>query len=105
MFLSFIPAWLGCCLLYGASPQQKILSQSLPTVSSRLGAALLIMLSGILLFNAMPLVSGLIAALTLVCCFLPLITLLAAYGRLYLKVATVVISVMSIVFYSLGGAA
>jgi len=105
MFLSFIPAWLACCLLYGTSTRQQVLSEPLPAMSSRGAACVLISLSVALLVNALPSVSALIVGLSLVCCLLPLITLISAYGRGYLIGATVLVGVSCVLFYLMGASA
>ena len=96
MFLSFIPAWFACCLLYGASPKQKILNKPLPFQKSWLTALLLIGLVVAILLFALPIVSALIMSLSLICCFLPLVTLISAYKRQYLYLSTAIICLIAL---------
>ena len=95
MFLSFIPAWLACCLLFGTSPRQTILNKPLPVISSRLIAVILLGAMLLQLFMNLPTVSALITGFALVCCFLPLITLISAYKKYYLVLASLVVCVLS----------
>jgi hypothetical protein len=96
MFLSFIPAWLACCLFFGTSQRQTFLKKPLPLLSSRIIG--LILLWGMLLqlFIHLPTVSALITGFALVCCFLPLITLISAYKKYYLALASFLVCVLSI---------
>ncbi|NRA62275.1 MAG: hypothetical protein HRU25_15535 [Psychrobium sp.] len=93
MFLSFVPAWLACCILYGSSRHQKILVKPLPAKMSALIAALFVVLSIYLLVSVLPTVSAFIVAFTLICCLLPLITLISAYGQQYLTCSTALVIV------------
>lgn len=77
--------------------------QPLPAMLSKAGAGVLIVIMTSLLLTSLPTVSGLILALTLVCCLLPLITLIGAYGRSHLLVATMVVTSTSVCCYLLGG--
>ena len=97
MFLSFIPAWLACCLLYSASPKQKILKEALPTKISWLTAFILFGLMVFILFEYLPAVSALITGLSLICCFLPLITLISAYKKQYIYLATTVVFLIALI--------
>jgi len=96
MFLSFIPAWLACCLLYGASSKQKIFNKPLPAKKSWFTALLLIGVVVAILLFTLPTVSALILSLSLVCCFLPLITLISAYKKQYLYLSTAVICLIAL---------
>lgn len=97
MFLSFIPAWLACCLFFGTSQRQTLLKKRLPVISSRLIAVILLGTMLLQLFMHLPTVSALITGFALVCCFLPLITLISAYKKYYLVLASFLVCVLSIV--------
>jgi hypothetical protein len=103
MFLSFIPAWLACCLFYGTSKRQTLLKNPLPALPSRITAIILLWIMLLQLFIHLPAVSALITGFALVCCFLPLITLISAYKKYYLLLASILIGVFSIAFSSMGG--
>ena len=105
MFLSVIPGWLACCLLYGSSDKQQVWRQPLPAMLTKIVGGILIAVMTSLLLVSLPTISGLILALSMVCCLLPLITLVGAYGRSHLLVATMIVTSTSLVFYLLGGTA
>jgi hypothetical protein len=102
MFLSFIPAWLACCLFFGTSQRQTLLKKSLPVLSSRVIGVILLWGMLLQLFVHLPTVSALITGFALVCCFLPLITLISAYKKYYLVLASFLVCLLSIVFSFMG---
>ena len=102
MFLSFIPAWLACCILFGTSQRQTVLKKPLPVKSSRVVVVILLCAMLLQLFAHLPTVSALITGFALVCCFLPLITLISAYKKYYLVLASVFVCVVSIAFSIMG---
>jgi hypothetical protein len=97
MFLSFIPAWMACCLFFGTSQRQTLLKKPLPVISSRVIAVILLGTMLLQLFMHLPEASALITGFALVCCFLPLITLISAYKKYYLVLASFLVCVLSIV--------
>jgi hypothetical protein len=97
MFLSFIPAWMACCLFFGTSQRQTLLKKPLPMISSRVIAVILLATMLLQLFMHLPAVSALITGFALVCCFLPLITLISAYKKYYLVLASFLVCALSIV--------
>jgi hypothetical protein len=97
MFLSFIPAWMACCLFFGTSQRQTLLKKPLPVISSRVIAVILLGIMLLQLFMHLPTVSALITGFALICCFLPLITLISAYKKYYLVLASFLVCVLSIV--------
>ncbi|MFT5815494.1 MAG: hypothetical protein ACI9VT_003267 [Psychroserpens sp.] len=97
MFLSFIPAWLACFLLFGTSQRQTVFVKPLPVIISRVVAVILLCAMLSQLFLYLPTVSALITGFALVCCFLPLITLISAYKKYYLVLASFLVCVLSIV--------
>jgi hypothetical protein len=97
MFLSFIPAWMACCLFFGTSQRQTLLKKPLPMISSRVIAVILLATMLLQLFMHLPTVSALITGFALVCCFLPLITLISAYKKYYLVLASFLVCALSIV--------
>jgi hypothetical protein len=103
MFLSFIPAWLACCLFYGTSQRQTVLKKPLAALPYRVTATMLLWLMLLQLFMYLPTVSALIKGFSLVCCFLPLITLISAYKKYYLLLTSVLVCLFSIVFSAVGG--
>jgi len=103
MFLSFIPAWLACCLIYGTSQRQMLFKSPLLVIPSLITAAILLWLMLLQLFVHLPTISAWITGFTLVCCFLPLITLISAYKKYYLLLTSTLICVLSIVFSMIGG--
>jgi len=103
MFLSFIPAWLACCLLFGTSQRQTLLNKPLPVISSRLIAVILLGAMLLQLFMHLPIVSALITGFAVVCCFLPLVTLISAYKKYYLVLASFLVCVLSIAFSVMEG--
>ena len=103
MFLSFIPAWLACCLFFGTSQRQTLSKKTLPVISSRVIAVILLGVMLLQLFMNLPMVSALITGFALVCCFLPLITLISAYKKYYLVLASFLVCVLSIVFSVMEG--
>jgi hypothetical protein len=103
MFLSFIPAWLACCLFYGTSQRQTVLKKPLAALPYRVTATMLLWLMLLQLFMYLPTVSALITGFSLVCCFLPLITLISAYKKYYLLLTSVLVCLFSIVFSAVGG--
>lgn len=103
MFLSLIPAWLACCLFYGTNQRQTLLNKPLPALSFRITAILLLFVMLFQLFRHLPTVSALITGLSLVCCFLPLITLVSAYKNQYLWLTSTLVFVLSISFAVIGG--
>jgi len=103
MFLSFIPAWLACCFLYGSSQRQTLLKKPLPALPFRITAILLLWLMILQLFNHLPTVSALITGLSLVCCFLPLITLISAYKKQYLWLSSTLVFALSVTFTLIDG--
>jgi len=102
MFLSFIPAWLACCLFYGSSQRQTLLNKTLPAVPSRITAIILLWIMLLQLIMHLPTVSAFITGLALVCCFLPLITLISAYKKYYLVLTSVLVCLLSITFFVIG---
>ena len=104
MFLSFIPAWLACCLFFGTSQRQTLLKKPLPVISSRIIAVILLGAMLLQLFMHLPTVSALITGFALVCCFLPVVTLVSAYKKYYLVLASLVVCVLSIALSVIEGA-
>ncbi|WP_057830024.1 hypothetical protein [Colwellia sp. TT2012] len=96
MFLSFIPAWFACCILYGSSSKQKVFKKSLPILVSRVTVVILLALMLIILLQHLPTVSALITALSLLCCFLPLVTLISAYKKYYLQLSSALICLLAL---------
>ncbi len=96
MFLSFIPAWLACCLFFSTSQRQTLLKKPLPVISGRIIAVILFGAVLLQLTMHLPMVSALITGFALVCCFLPLITLISAYKNYYLVLASFLVCVFSI---------
>lgn len=103
MLLSFIPAWIACCFLYGSSRRQTLLKKSLPVQSFRVIATLLLWVMLLQLFDYLPTVSALITGLSLVCCFLPLVTLISAYKKQYMWLTSMLIFILSIALTVIGG--
>jgi hypothetical protein len=103
MFLSFIPAWVACCLFYGTSQRQALLKKPLPALSFRITAILLLWVMLLQLFRHLPTVSALITGFSLVCCFLPLVTLISAYKKQYLWLTSVLVFALSVSFTVIGG--
>jgi len=103
MFLSFIPAWLACCCLYGSSQRQTLLKESLPALPLRIMAIILLCMMLVALLNHLPTASALITGLSLVCCFLPLVTLISAYKKQYIWLTTTLVFALSIAFTVIGG--
>ncbi len=103
MFLSFIPAWMACCLFFGTSQRQTLLKKTLPVISSRVIAVILLATMLLQLLMHLPTVSALITGFALVCCFLPLITLISAYKKYYLVLASFLVCALSIVLSVLEG--
>jgi hypothetical protein len=103
MFLSFIPAWLACCLLYSTSKNQHFFKEPLPAVPTRLTAIILMWIMVVLLFQVLPSISALITGFSLICCFLPLVTLIAAYKKHYLYLTSVLVCLFSVMFTLMGG--
>ena len=102
MFLSFIPAWLACCLFYGTSQRQTLLKKPLSVVPSRITAIILLWIMLLQLALHLPTVSAFITGFALVCCFLPLITLISAYKKYYLVLTSALVCVLSIMFFVMG---
>ena len=96
MFLSFIPAWFACCLWYGSSSKQTFLKKSLPIFASRITVVVLLVVMLLILFKHLPTTSALITGLSLVCCFLPLVTLISAYKKYYLHLGSIVICLLAL---------
>jgi magnesium-transporting ATPase (P-type) len=88
MLLSFIPAWLACAILYGTSAKQKILPRKLPLLPSLVAIMVLLFLAQIILAQYLPVITVIIVVFSLVCCFLPIITLISAYKNRYLLMST-----------------
>jgi len=96
MFLSFIPAWLACLIWYGSSSKQKLLKKSLPILVSSITVLMLLGLMFTILIMHLPTVSALITGLSLVCCFLPLVTLISAYKKYYLHLSSGLICIVAL---------
>ena len=96
MLLSFIPAWFACFIWYGSSPKQTFLKNSLPMLISRITVAVLLGLMLFILFKHLPTVSALITGLSLVCCFLPLVTLIASYKKYYLRLSSAIVCLVAL---------
>lgn len=103
MFLSLIPAWLACCLFFGTSQRQTLLKKTLPIISSQVIAVILLGIMLLQLFMHLPTVSALITGFALICCFLPLITLISAYKKYYLVLASFLVCALSIVLFVFEG--
>ncbi len=103
MFLSFIPAWMACCLFYGTSRHQKFFKKCLPVLPARITAVILLWIMTVILFHFLPSVSALITGFSLICCFLPLITLIAAYQKYYLYLSSGLVCIFAVVFSAFGG--
>lgn len=96
MLLSFIPAWLACAILYGTSAKQKILPRKLPLLPSLVAIMVLLFLAQIILAQYLPVITVFIVAFSLVCCFLPVITLIGAYKNRYLLMSTGLVSMIGL---------
>ena len=96
MLLSFIPAWLACAILYGTSSKQKVLTRKLPLLPSLVAIIVLLFLSKIILAQYLPVITLTIVVFSLVCCFLPVITLIGAYKNRYLLMGTGLISMIGL---------
>ena len=92
MFLSFVPILIACLALYCSSNKQKLLRHSLSRKVALVVAALLFALSIVIMSQRVPLISAMIAAIGLFCCFLPLLTIASAYGK---KITFSVIGILS----------
>jgi hypothetical protein len=103
MFLSLLPAWVACCLFYGTSQRQTLLKKPLSVIPFRITAILLLWVMLLKLFVHLPTVSALITGLSLVCCFLPLVTLISAYKNQYLWLTTVFVFILSVSFSVIRG--
>ena len=103
MFLSFIPAWFACCLLYGSSSKQRFFKSSLPKAPARIISLVLVVCMLLILNHYLPNIAAIITGVALICCFLPLVTLIAAYKRFYLGLSSVVICLLPLVFFWIGG--
>lgn len=97
MLLSFIPAWLACVILYGTSAKQKVLPRKLPLLPSLVAIIVLLFLAKIILAQYLPAITVIIVVFSLVCCFLPVITLIGAYENRYLLMSTGLISSVGLV--------
>lgn len=97
MFLSFIPAWLACLIWYGTSSRQTFLKKSLPKLVSSPTVVILLSLMLFILLQHLPTTSALITALSLVCCFLPLVTLISAYKKYYLHLSSGLICLLALI--------
>lgn len=102
MFLSFIPAWLACCILFGTSQRQSVFKKKLPVLPSRIIGVILLCAMFLQLFLYLPTIAALITGFALMCCFLPLITLISAYKKYYLGLASFLVGVLSITFSVMG---
>lgn len=96
MFLSFIPAWLACFIWYGTSSRQTFLKKSLPKLVSSITVVILLLLMLVILLQHLPTVSALITGFSLVCCFLPLVTLISAYKKYYLHLSSALIFLLAL---------
>jgi hypothetical protein len=108
MLLSFIPAWLACTILYGTSSKQKVLPKKLPLLFSILASLILLLLAMIILAQYLPVITVTIVVFSLVCCFLPVITLIGAYKNRYILISTGLISMIGLLsqwskFVEMGG--
>ncbi|MFT5757849.1 MAG: hypothetical protein ACI9LM_002585 [Alteromonadaceae bacterium] len=102
MFLSFIPVWLACCLFYCTSKRQTLLKKPLAALPYRVIATILLSVMLLQLFKYLPTVSALVTGLSLMCCFLTLITLISAYEKYYLLLTSALVCVLSIAFSMIG---
>lgn len=102
MFLSFIPAWIAALLLYGGSKRQRLFEKSLPKHQVIVFALILMALSLNFVMQNFPTVSALLAVLGLVCCFLPAVTIVSAYGKLRIFQLSGVIILSSLTLTFLG---
>ncbi len=98
MFLSFIPAWFACCLIYGSSKRQLLFNRPLAIKPTILSAFILLIIMQSILFKALPTPSAWITGLALVCCFLPLVTLISAYRKFYFCVSSIIVCVVALLF-------
>jgi hypothetical protein len=98
MFLSFIPAWFACCLIYGASKRQVLFNRPLAVKPAILVALLLLLVMQSILFKELPMTSATITGLALVCCFLPLVTLINAYKKYYFCLSSILVCLLALLF-------
>ncbi len=98
MFLSFIPAWFACCLIYGSSKRQLLFTKPLAIKPAILTAVILLIITQSILFKALPMPSAWITGLALVCCFLPLVTLISAYKKFYFCLSSIVLCSVALLF-------
>ncbi len=98
MFLSFIPAWFACCILYGASKRQVLFNRPLPVKPAISIALILLLLMQTILLNELPNPSAWITGLALICCLLPLVTLISAYKKYYFFFSSILVCLLAVSF-------
>jgi len=103
MYLTFLPAWLACLVLYGSSEKQQLFKHPLSRSKVLIISGALVVVSFAIIFQSYPLSSSLLATLALICCFLPAVTLLSAYGRKAILIVTTNLGLFCVLMMLLGG--
>ena len=103
-FFSFIPAWIACGLLYGSSKRQGLFAKPINKTIALLMSLILLSISVWLISYRFPVTSAMLAGLMLIMTFLPLLTIVSAYGRQKIINLTGVICLSSVFFGYVNGA-
>ncbi len=87
-FTVILLVWLAACALYLQSKRQTILKSAIDRPIAIVTAAFLLVLSIFILSLSYPITSSVLAILVAIMALLPCITILSAYSKQHLTIAT-----------------